>query len=164
MPAAPHAVTRLVPFAHVADVEASLAFYSLLGFVRQGTYQSSTGRTIWAHARAGAAEIMLAQADSRIDDTSQGILFYMYSSDVGALRHHLLAHGVHDAGDFGEHARSPGKPGTATAVHGSNTPGAELKPVPCAAAFAIAYPFYMPAGQLRIHDLDGYCILVGQVA
>jgi len=27
----------------------------------------------------------------------------------------------------------------------------------------ITYPFYMPAGELRVHDPDGYVVLVGQL-
>lgn len=67
----------------------------------------------------------------------------MYSDDVAALRAHLLATGVTDGGRF----FPPHNPAPARA-----------------AVFDIARPFYMPAGELRIHDLDGYCILVGQLA
>jgi hypothetical protein len=31
------------------------------------------------------------------------------------------------------------------------------------AVFEIVPRFYMPAGELRIHDPDGYCLLVGQL-
>ncbi len=29
--------------------------------------------------------------------------------------------------------------------------------------FLICHPFYMPKGELRVQDLDGYTILVGQL-
>jgi hypothetical protein len=29
--------------------------------------------------------------------------------------------------------------------------------------FEPTYPFYMPAGEVRVHDPDGYVLLVGQI-
>ncbi|MCE7975042.1 MAG: hypothetical protein DYG92_12090 [Leptolyngbya sp. PLA1] len=148
VPEATARVHRLVPFAHVADVEASLRFYALLGFERQSDHKGPAGRTVWAHAKSGTAEIMLAQADGPIDAGAQGVLFYMYSDDVEGLRAHLLASGVADGGAY------HGQPGPGVAAGPGGVGGA---------VFEVMRPFYMPSGQLRVHDPDGYVCLVGQV-
>jgi hypothetical protein len=136
------AVNRLVPFVHVGDVEASLAFYALLGFVPERIMKDSRGRTFWALARSGKAEIMLAQADGPVDPAQQAVLFYMYSTDVARLRLHLLESGLHDGG----------------AYCGSKGPNDGRRVV-----FEVAHPHYMRAGEVRVADPDGYCILVGQL-
>lgn len=148
LPEASARVHRLVPFSHVADVEASLRFYALLGFERQSDHKGPTGRTVWAHAKSGTAEIMLAQADGAIEAAAQAVLFYMYSDEVEALRAHLLRAGVADGGEY------RGQPGPGVAA-GPGKPGG--------AVFDVMRPFYMPDGQLRVHDPDGYVCLVGQV-
>lgn len=138
-------VNRLVTFAHVADVEASLAFYALLGFAPQRVLRDGAGRACWALAAstdgAGTAEIMFALADGPIDPGAQAVLFYAYCPDVRAMRAQLLAGGVRD--------------GTAPAG-GSVADGRRV-------AFDIAHPPHMPAGELRLHDPDGYVVLVGQL-
>lgn len=136
------AVHRLVPFAHVADVEASLAFYALLGFAAKNVMRDPRGRAFWALAQSGAAEIMLAQADGPVDAGAQAVLFYMYSTDVRALRRHLLASGVRDGGVY----------------CGAAAPGDGPRMV-----FEVASPDYMPAGEMRLAEPDGYVILVGQL-
>lgn len=134
------AVFGAVSFVHVADVERSLTFYGLLGFARSDDLQHD-GRTVWAEAMSGAARMMFAQAGPTPDPDAQAVLFYMYSRDVAALREHLLASGVHDGGEY---CGQPG-PNNGRCV-----------------AFAIHPRDYMPAGELRLHDPDGYVILVGQ--
>ncbi len=134
-------VRRLVPMAHVADIEASLAFYALLGFEPRDILRDHAGTAFWASASSGKAEIMLTRADGPVDPTVQAVIFYMDTDDVAALRRHLLARGVHDGGAF------VGQPG----------PNAGRR-----VCFEIARPFYMPAGELRVADPDGYCILIGQ--
>lgn len=141
-PAAACSVTDLVPFVHVADVEASLHFYSLLGFATQRSMQDGAGRTFWARARSGVGEIMFARADGPVDSAQQAVLFYMYSDDVVALRKHLLACGVHDGAAF----------------HGQPGPNGGRCVV-----FEVMRPHYMPAGELRVSDPDAYCILIGQL-
>lgn len=139
--AAAGAVSSLAPFAHVADVERSLAFYALLGFVPLGRHSSPAGRTVWANALAGGAHIMFAQASGPIDAGVQAVLFYMYADDVRALRARLLSGGAVDGGVF------------------TGQPGAEAgRPV----VFEVEPRFYMPRGELRVHDPDGYVILIGQ--
>lgn len=133
------AVEGLAPFVHVADVERSLAFYEQLG-LRRGDTLGHEGRLFWGSMHNGQALIMFAQADPPIEAELQGVLFYLYSRDVVALREHLLECGLRE-GD-------PGSDGN----------GPEGKGV----VFPIRHPDYMPRGELRVHDPDGYCLLIGQ--
>ncbi|HZW06765.1 MAG TPA: VOC family protein [Phycisphaerales bacterium] len=136
------AVSRLVTFAHVADVDASLAFYALLGFTPVHTMKDGAGRSCWAMAVSGSAEIMFALASGPIDPAQQAVLFYMYTSDVAAVRDHLVTHGVSDGGPYcGQAGPNDGR----------------------RVVFNIARPHYMPAGEVRVADPDGYCILIGQL-
>ncbi len=140
-PAIVPAVNRLVPFAHVVDVDASIGFYALLGFEPGHVLREPNGRAYWSMLSSGSAEIMLARASGPIDASQQAVLFYMYASNVASLRTHLLSRGVPDGSHF------QGESGS----HSTN------------AVFKVAHPPHMPAGELRVHDLDGYCILVGQL-
>jgi len=133
------AVHELAPFVHVADVERSLAFYEQLGLVRKSSMEHE-GRTFWGLMRNGQAFLMFAQADCPIDDQLQGVLLYLYSDDVRALRAHLLACGLRNAG----------------------RPDGPMKAEAQGVLFEITTPEYMPAGELRVHDPDGYCLLIGQ--
>jgi hypothetical protein len=144
----PIPVHRVVPFAHVADVQASLDFYSLLGFAAVSTQPDHAGALAWAWAQSvnpktvlAPAAIMFARASGPINPAEQAVLFYMHCRNVGALRVHLLASGVRDGGAFASAQHSP--------------------PV-CRMAFSITHPPYMQEGELRVHDPDGYVILIGQ--
>jgi hypothetical protein len=86
-------VTRLVPFVHVEDVERSIAFYHHLGFVVANVY-SYRGTAVWAELRSGEAEVMVSTDGDAIDPSGQGVLFYLYSDELAALRAQLLAAGV----------------------------------------------------------------------
>lgn len=86
-------VDDLVPFAHVADVARSIAFYRRLGFEPGHTLEFE-GRLGWAFLCCGDAELMVARADEPIDPKQQAVLFYLYARDVAALRARLLAEGV----------------------------------------------------------------------
>ena len=136
------AVNRLVPFVHVTDVEASLSFYALLGFVTRHAMKDGRGHTFWALADSGKAEIMFARADGPIDPEQQAVIFYMYSTDVAGLRRQLPARGLHDGGAYCG-GKGPNE--------GRNV------------AFEVAHPDYMQAGEVRVADPDGYCILIGQL-
>ena len=135
-------VYDLVPFVHVADVEASLAFYAMLGFGTEQILKDGHGRAFWARARSGKGQIMFSQADSAVDAGQQAVLFYMYSADVAALRRQLLASGLHNGGTY----------------RGGEAPNGGRRVV-----YEVAHPFYMKAGEVRVVDPDGYVILVGQM-
>jgi uncharacterized protein (TIGR03067 family) len=134
-------VHTLIPMAHVADVEASLAFYGHLGYGPINVLRDAHAAMRWAMLRSGDAAIMLARASGPIDAEQQAVLFYMYTHDVAALRQALLKAGVADA--------------TAGVSAGDRGVGARV--------FPITHPDYMPAGEMRLIDPDGYVILVGQL-
>jgi catechol 2,3-dioxygenase-like lactoylglutathione lyase family enzyme len=100
-----HRVNRLVPFVHVDDVERSTAFYRHLGFIVTSVYKYH-GRPVWAALQSEAAELMITLDGEAIDPAGQGVLFYLYSPDLGALRSQLLANGV-DAGDIQDGTPGP---------------------------------------------------------
>ena len=86
--------TGLIPMAHVADVQRAIDFYALLDFRVRGTHKDPDGQLVWAHVRCEGADLMLTRASDPIDPTRQGVLFYLYSLDLVALRNQLLANGV----------------------------------------------------------------------
>lgn len=134
--------------AHTFDVDRSIDFYTRLGFACASRFSDPTGVTNWADMRNGSARIMLARATAPIDADQQAVLFYMYSDDVRALRAHLLSRGCGDAGP------PPG--------HEGATVGSLLTP-PTSVVFDVVPRFYMPRGELRVHDPDGYCLLIGEL-
>jgi catechol 2,3-dioxygenase-like lactoylglutathione lyase family enzyme len=87
------AVSDLVPFAHVADVDRSVAFYERLGFERRHDLVAD-GRRVWAFLERGDARLMVAEADERVDPAAQAVLFYLYTRDLDGLRARLVAGGV----------------------------------------------------------------------
>jgi hypothetical protein len=91
-------VDRLVPFVHVEDMERSIGFYHHLGFTVASVYKYK-GRPVWAALTSEAAELMVSTDGETIDPAGQGVLFYLYSPDLVALREQLLAGGV-DAGEI----------------------------------------------------------------
>lgn len=141
-------VNEHVAMVHVADVDRSVEFYALLGFACDSRFSTESGATYFAAVSSGAARLFFVQASGPVDPAQQAVLFYMYSADAHSLRRHLLERGLPDRG----------KPP-------SDRSGEEaLEQIPPGAAvFEARFPFYMPAGEIRIHDPDGYCILVGQL-
>lgn len=136
-----------VPMVHVADVDVAEHFYGLLGFQRESRYQREDGVTNFSGLRSGKARLFLTRASEPIIPSEQAVLFYMYSDDVTGLRRHLLAKGLEDGGlppGFRKHSET------------TNMPERN-------AVYTICHPFYMPEGELRVHDRDGYVILVGQL-
>ncbi|HEX4837145.1 MAG TPA: VOC family protein [Solirubrobacteraceae bacterium] len=86
-------VNRLVPFVKVTDVERSVGFYHHLGFTVQSVFKYRD-RMSWAALESDGAELMLESTTDLIDHERQGVLFYLYSSDLSALREQLLAAGI----------------------------------------------------------------------
>jgi catechol 2,3-dioxygenase-like lactoylglutathione lyase family enzyme len=124
-------IDGLTAYAHVADVQRSIDFYSRLGLEVRNRHEED-GKLVWAFVTSPAADpndararLMLALADGPIDPAQQGVLFYCWTPDVRALHDELQAAGV------------------------------EVDPV--------EYPFYMPAGEFRAEDPDGYVVLIGQL-
>jgi hypothetical protein len=86
-------VNGLIPFVHVEDVDRSIAFYYHLGFIVEIVYKYR-GTPVWASLQSEGAELMVSTDGDAIDPAHQGVLFYLYSNDLAALREQLLAHNV----------------------------------------------------------------------
>lgn len=139
MPNKPH---RIVPMAHVMDVEKSIAFYEAIG-LNVGDRVRIGGRTTWASMLCASTRLFLVAASHPIVPEQQAVLFYLHCEGIADLRKHLLASGFIDGGRFGESAAKPARPKV---------------------VYEITYPAYMPEGELRMYDPDGYCLLIGQCA
>jgi hypothetical protein len=92
--AAPTADTyALIPYVHVGDLDRSIEFYTLIGFVLEQTHNAD-GEMVWASLRNAESRLFLILADAPIDAGAQAVLFYLWTTDVGALRAHLIANSV----------------------------------------------------------------------
>jgi len=98
-------VNGLIPFVHVEDVERSIAFYYYLGFTVASVYKYR-GRPVWADLCSDGAELMVTTDGDSIDPAGQGVLFYLYSSNLVALREQILAEGI-DVGEIVDGAPGP---------------------------------------------------------
>lgn len=93
-------ITSLVPFLPVRDVELSAAFYKFLGF-EIGNRVPREGRMGWAWLYMPqasdwkiGANLMLSRSESAGPLNARGMLFYLYATDLVALRERLLAAGL----------------------------------------------------------------------
>ena len=93
-------ITGIVSMIHVSDVERSAAFYRLLGF-EIGNRVPKTGPPQWAWLYAPGApdwrrgpNLMLARTGRPLQPEAQDVLFYLYASDLVALREKLLRDGL----------------------------------------------------------------------
>jgi catechol 2,3-dioxygenase-like lactoylglutathione lyase family enzyme len=100
-----HRVTGLIPFVHVDDVERSIAFYQHFGFVVKSVYKYRE-TPVWAALQSRGAELMVTRDGDAIDPAGQGILFYLYSPNLAALRGQLLAGSV-EAGEIEDGTPGP---------------------------------------------------------
>jgi predicted enzyme related to lactoylglutathione lyase len=98
-------VNRLIPFVHVEDVERAIGFYHQLGFVVTSVYKYR-GTPVWAELESEHAQLMVSTDGDPIDPAGQGVLFYLYSPDLAALRRQLLAAGI-DAGEIEDGSPGP---------------------------------------------------------
>ena len=98
-------VNGLIPFVHVEDVDRSIAFYYHLGFIVASVYKYK-GRPVWAALRSEGAELMVTTDGDSIDPNGQGVLFYLYSSNLAALREQLLADGI-EVGEIADGTPGP---------------------------------------------------------
>jgi len=87
------AVSDLVPFTHVADVDRSVAFYERLGFEMRHEY-TPEDRRLWAFLERGDARLMVAEGDEAVDPGAQAVLFFLYTRDLDGLRARLVSDGV----------------------------------------------------------------------
>jgi hypothetical protein len=94
------ALTGLVPMIHVADVEGSVEFYRKLGF-EVGNSVPPVGPKHWAWLYSPAVEnwknganLMVTRTARPLDADAQDVLFYLYASDLVALRDDLIAKAI----------------------------------------------------------------------
>jgi len=80
------------PLLHVAEIEASIRFYELLGFATVDTDRCEP--LGWARMHCEGGAVMFLRADHPVDASAQAVLLYMYTPDLTGLREHLLASGV----------------------------------------------------------------------
>ena len=85
---------------HVADVERAIEFYRLLGF-EVGNSVPKDGPKHWAWLYCPAVEnwknganLMVTRTARPLNPDAQDVLFYLYASDLVALRDDLIAKGV----------------------------------------------------------------------
>ena len=82
--------TYSTPMLHAMDIERSLAFYELLGFV---TVNTNGGKPLgWARAHCEGGALMFLRAAHPVDPAVQGVMLYMYSPDL--LAHTLNCRGA----------------------------------------------------------------------
>ena len=123
-------LTGLVPMIHVGDLERSIAFYRLLGF-DVGNSVPPVGPPHWAWLyQPNAANwkhgpnLMITRSQCAINAQAQDVLFYLYATDLVAVRNRLMARGVKVS--------------------------------------EISHPDYLPEGEFKTADPDGYCLMVAQ--
>src|SRR5262249_39655152 len=120
-------VDRLIPFVHVEDVERSIGFYYHLGFIVASVYKYR-GRPVWAELQSEGAELMVSTDGDSIDPGGQGVLFYLYSSNLGALREQMLAEGI-DVGEIRDGTPGPREEMRVTDPDGYVLMVAQVEPV-----------------------------------
>jgi catechol 2,3-dioxygenase-like lactoylglutathione lyase family enzyme len=121
-------LTAIVAMIRVADVAKSAEFYRLFGF-EIGNREPKAGDPHWAWLYSPGVEnwkrgpnLMLTCGNGKPDPRQ--VLFYLYASDLQAMRERLKAKGV----QVGE----------------------------------IEHPEYLPEGEFRTEDPDGYVLMVAQ--
>jgi len=86
-------IRYLTPMAKVVDVQRSIDFYAHLGFTVRNTFEHD-GKLRWADLTSAKADLMLSLEEEPVSGRSTGVVFYLYASDLVALRAHLLAQGI----------------------------------------------------------------------
>ena len=136
------AVTGIVPYIHVADVQRSIEFYARLGMECESRF-GPEGKPYWARMKSPGGMLMLGLADGAVDPRVQATLFYLYTPDLVAMRAHLVENGLRDGGSYA----------------GDNV----ADPFPASGVvFEIRHPAYLPLGEMRVHDPDGYVLMIAR--
>jgi len=87
-------IIGLIPLASVTEVQRTVDFYRHLGMEVRGSLRNPEGELQWVHLTSGAAEVMFSRALHPVIAVQQAVLFYLYSSNLTALREHLLGQGI----------------------------------------------------------------------
>ena len=80
------------PMLHVAEIERSIRFYELLGFVTVDTDRCKP--LGWARMHCDGGAVMFLRAEEPLDPVRVTTMLYMYTPDLVALREQLLAAGI----------------------------------------------------------------------
>jgi hypothetical protein len=80
------------PMLHVAEIERSIRFYELLGFVTVDTDRCNP--LGWARLHCEGGAVMFLRAEEPLDPVRVTTMLYMYTPDLAALREQLLASGI----------------------------------------------------------------------
>ena len=98
-------IHSLTPYAHVADIHRSIAFYGRLGLEVQNSHFDDEVLA-WAFLstpthdrRVAGARLMVAAADEAIDASKQAVLFYCWTDDARELHAELQTGGI-DVGEI----------------------------------------------------------------
>jgi catechol 2,3-dioxygenase-like lactoylglutathione lyase family enzyme len=73
----------MVSVTYVRDIDASRAFYELLGFREQSSGQAAT--SAWSSMRNGSYQVLLTSTKPQIDVPALPLLFYFFFEDVEAV-------------------------------------------------------------------------------
>jgi catechol 2,3-dioxygenase-like lactoylglutathione lyase family enzyme len=138
-------IQRVVAYLHVVDVARSIAFYESLGMECRAR-MGPEGEPFWAAMRCAGGDLMLGQADGPVDPRVQSVMFYLYAPDLDDLRGSLLESGLRDGGEY----------------TGDTSAGADAYP-PSGVVFTIKHPPYLPTGEMRVHDPDGYVLQIARL-
>jgi hypothetical protein len=84
-------VSYSTPMLHVAEIEKSIPFYELLGFVTVDT--EGANPIGWARLHCEGGAVMFLRAEGPVNSTHP-VMLCMYTPDLTGLREHLLASGV----------------------------------------------------------------------
>jgi len=80
------------PMLHVAEIERSIRFYELLGFV---TIDTDGCKPLgWARLHCEGGAVMFLRAEEPVDGSAQSVMLSMYTPDLIGLCEQLLASGV----------------------------------------------------------------------
>jgi hypothetical protein len=77
---------------HVTEIENSIRFYELLGFVTIDTDRSEP--LGWARLHCDGGAVMFLRAEAPVDSSTHSAMLYMYTPDLIGLREQLQASGV----------------------------------------------------------------------
>jgi glyoxalase/bleomycin resistance protein/dioxygenase superfamily protein len=80
------------PILHVAEIERSICFYELLGFVTVDTDRCKP--LGWARLHCDGGAVMFLRAEEPLDPRRVTTMLCMYTPDLVALRDQLLAAGI----------------------------------------------------------------------
>jgi hypothetical protein len=85
-------VAYSTPMLHVDEIEKSIRFYELLGFVTVDTDRCNP--LGWARLHCDGGAVMFLRAEEPLDPRTKTTMLYMYTPDLVALREQLSAGGV----------------------------------------------------------------------